>query len=49
MSIAELLRDPAKARAMGEAGAERALQYFLEERCTDRTEILYRSALNGTA
>jgi glycosyltransferase involved in cell wall biosynthesis len=46
-SIAELLRDPAKARAMGEAGRERALQYFLEERCTDRTEILYRSALNG--
>ncbi|MDX6505125.1 MAG: hypothetical protein QOE29_2250, partial [Gaiellaceae bacterium] len=23
------------------------LQYFLEERCTDRTEILYRSALGS--
>jgi glycosyltransferase involved in cell wall biosynthesis len=48
-SIGELLRDPGKARTMGEAGRERALQYFLEERCTDRTEILYRSALSGNA
>jgi glycosyltransferase involved in cell wall biosynthesis len=46
-AIGDLLRDPAKAHAMGEAGRERALQYFLEERCTDRTEILYRSALGS--
>jgi glycosyltransferase involved in cell wall biosynthesis len=44
-AVGALLRDPAKARAMGAAGRERALQYFLEERCTDRTEILYREAL----
>jgi glycosyltransferase involved in cell wall biosynthesis len=44
-AVGALLRDPAKARAMGAAGRERALQYFLEERCTDRTEILYRDAL----
>jgi glycosyltransferase involved in cell wall biosynthesis len=44
-AVGALLRDPARARAMGEAGRERALQYFLEERCTDRTEILYREAL----
>jgi glycosyltransferase involved in cell wall biosynthesis len=44
-AVGALLRDPGRARAMGEAGRERALQYFLEERCTDRTEILYREAL----
>ena len=48
-AIAGLLRAPELARQMGEAGRERALEYFLEERCTDRTEILYRSALNGDA
>jgi hypothetical protein len=32
---------------MGAAGRERALEHFLLERCTDRTEILYREALNG--
>jgi hypothetical protein len=32
---------------MGEAGRRRALEQFLQERCTDRTEILYREALNG--
>jgi hypothetical protein len=30
---------------MGRAGRDRALHEFLEERCVDRTEILYRSAL----
>jgi glycosyltransferase involved in cell wall biosynthesis len=44
-AVGALLRDPAQARAMGEAGRARALRYFLEERCTDRTEILYREAL----
>jgi hypothetical protein len=32
---------------MGQAGRFRALAEFLEERCTDRTEILYRESLNG--
>jgi len=48
-AVASLLRDPAQARRMGEAGRERALQYFLEDICTDRTEILYRSFLDGRA
>jgi hypothetical protein len=34
---------------MGAAGRERALERFLQERCTDRTELLYREALNGRA
>jgi len=33
------------AAEMGRAGRNRALRDFLEERCVDRTEILYRSAL----
>jgi glycosyltransferase involved in cell wall biosynthesis len=32
---------------MGRAGRDRALRDFLEERCVDRTEILYRSALTA--
>jgi hypothetical protein len=30
---------------MGEQGRKRALRDFLEQRCTDRTEELYRDAL----
>jgi hypothetical protein len=32
---------------MGEAGRRRALDRFLQERCTDRTELLYRDQLGG--
>jgi hypothetical protein len=32
---------------MGRAGRERALEHFLQERCTERTELLYEAALNG--
>jgi hypothetical protein len=32
---------------MGEAGRRRALADFLEDRCTDRTELLYRASLDG--
>jgi hypothetical protein len=32
---------------MGLAGRRRALERFLQERCTDRTELLYHQALNG--
>ncbi|HKV67252.1 MAG TPA: glycosyltransferase, partial [Gaiellales bacterium] len=35
------------AAQMGRAGRDRALRDFLEERCVDRTEILYRSALTA--
>src|SRR6266542_1395716 len=35
------------AARMGEAGRRRALEHFLQERCTERTELLYEEALNG--
>jgi len=46
-AIVELNRDPARAARMGEAGRRRALEHFLEDRATDRTEILYRAFLDG--
>src|SRR5437588_678290 len=46
-AIVELARDPERAAAMGRAGRRRALEHFLEGRATDRTEILYRSFLDG--
>jgi glycosyltransferase involved in cell wall biosynthesis len=36
-----------RAAEMGEAGRRRALQQFLQERCTDRTELLYRDKLQS--
>jgi glycosyltransferase involved in cell wall biosynthesis len=48
-AIVELARDPARAAQMGEAGRRRALERFLERRCTDRTELLYRSFVDGAA
>jgi glycosyltransferase involved in cell wall biosynthesis len=44
-AIVELASDPELARRMGAAGRARALEHFLQERCTDRTELLYRDAL----
>jgi glycosyltransferase involved in cell wall biosynthesis len=35
------------AAEMGNAGRRRAVEQFLQERCTDRTELLYEEALNG--
>jgi glycosyltransferase involved in cell wall biosynthesis len=35
------------AARMGEAGRRRALERFLQERCTDRTELLYRQQLTA--
>jgi glycosyltransferase involved in cell wall biosynthesis len=47
-AIEELGRDLGRAATMGEAGRRRALERFLQERCTDRTELLYREKLlNG--
>ena len=52
-AIVQLARDLPRAAEMGEAGRRRALEQFLQERCTDRTELLYRDQLesrgrNGT-
>jgi glycosyltransferase involved in cell wall biosynthesis len=44
-ALLELLRDPARAAAMGAAGRDRALAAFSQDRCTDRVEELYRAAL----
>lgn len=44
-AIVELASDPERCREMGAAGRRRALDHFLEDRCTDRTELLYRSSL----
>jgi glycosyltransferase involved in cell wall biosynthesis len=44
-AIVRLGSDPALARGMGQAGRKRALERFLEDRCTERTELLYRGSL----
>ncbi len=48
-AIERLGGDLELAAKMGEAGRRRALDRFLQERCTDRTELLYREQLNGRA
>jgi len=45
-AIVRLASDLPGAGEMGAAGRRRALEHFLQERCTDRTELLYRQALN---
>jgi glycosyltransferase involved in cell wall biosynthesis len=44
-AIVRLAGDPTLRGRMGEAGRRRALDRFLQERCTDRTELLYRELL----
>jgi glycosyltransferase involved in cell wall biosynthesis len=44
-AIVALAGNLERAAEMGRAGRKRALLEFLEQRCVDRTEILYRSAL----
>jgi glycosyltransferase involved in cell wall biosynthesis len=46
-AIVELAGDLGRAARMGEAGRRRALVEFLEERCTERTELLYRATLDA--
>ncbi len=46
-AIIRLAGDLPAAEAMGEAGRRRALDHFLQERCTDRTELLYRAQLQA--
>ncbi len=48
-AIVRLGSDLELARRMGEAGRRRALASFLQQRCTDRTEILYREAVRDGA
>jgi glycosyltransferase involved in cell wall biosynthesis len=47
-AIVRLAGDLELAARMGEAGRRRALTEFLEERCTTRTEELYREAIATT-
>jgi glycosyltransferase involved in cell wall biosynthesis len=44
-AIVRLASDLPRAAEMGAAGRQRALEHFLQERCTDRTELLYEGAL----
>ena len=44
-AIVRLAGDLELARTMGEAGRRRALTRFLQDFCTDRTELLYQGAL----
>jgi glycosyltransferase involved in cell wall biosynthesis len=44
-AIRELVSDPERAEAFGRAARARAAEQFSQERCTDRIEELYRSAL----
>ncbi len=44
-AIVELASDLDRARALGAAGRRRAVASFSQERCTERTEELYRAAL----
>jgi glycosyltransferase involved in cell wall biosynthesis len=46
-SMLELAADPARAAAMGREARRRALERFPEDRCTERTEEVYRFWLNG--
>jgi glycosyltransferase involved in cell wall biosynthesis len=46
-ALTRLAGDLELAARMGEAGRRRALEQFLQERCTERTEALYEEALNG--
>lgn len=44
-AIVRLAGNLSLAAEMGEAGRRRALKQFLQERCTDRTELLYKASL----
>jgi glycosyltransferase involved in cell wall biosynthesis len=46
-AIVQLAGELPRAAEMGEAGRGRALEQFLQERCTDRTELVYRDKLEG--
>jgi glycosyltransferase involved in cell wall biosynthesis len=48
-AIVELAGDPARAAGLGARGRERAVAAFSQDRCTDRIEELYRTALETGA
>jgi glycosyltransferase involved in cell wall biosynthesis len=48
-AIVRVASDLGRAADLGAAGRRRALEQFLQERCTDRTELLYRAALTPAA
>ena len=48
-AIVRLAGDLELAARMGEAGRRRALTEFLEERCIERTELLYERALGASS
>jgi glycosyltransferase involved in cell wall biosynthesis len=47
-ALSSLLRDPAHARRLGEAGRRRAESEFNHETLVRRIEGIYQAALNGT-
>lgn len=47
-ALLDVVSDPARAAGLGRAGRLRMLERFSEERCTARTELLYRSLLEST-
>jgi glycosyltransferase involved in cell wall biosynthesis len=46
-ALATLLRDPARARAMGEAGRERLLAHYSIRRNVERTQEVYEQLIGG--
>ena len=44
-SATELIRDPARCRALGSAARQRALEQYTPERMAERYEVLYREML----
>jgi glycosyltransferase involved in cell wall biosynthesis len=45
-ALVRLASDLPRAAEMGAAGRRRALEQFLQGRCTDRTELLYQAAMS---
>jgi glycosyltransferase involved in cell wall biosynthesis len=45
-AILELATDPERCNELGRAGRARAVEQFAEERCIERTELVYRSLLS---
>ena len=46
-AIVRLGLDPTLAADLGAAGRRRAVESFSQQRCTERTESLYRAAIDG--
>ena len=46
-AMLQLASDPGRAASLGREARRRALERFPEDRCTERTEEVYRFWLNG--